>query len=96
MAAAGHIRAVMSELQRLESPYRRIMIVGGGNIGAGLARQLEKRYSVKLIERNQKRAEQLSNTWKHHRLLRRCGGSGAAGGGAHRPDRRLHRGDQRG
>ncbi|MCP3290258.1 Trk system potassium transporter TrkA, partial [Aeromonas hydrophila] len=27
---------------------------------AGLARQLEKRYSVKLIERNQKRAEQLS------------------------------------
>ena len=60
VAAAGHIRAVMSELQRLESPYRRIMIVGGGNIGAGLARQLEKRYSVKLIERNQKRAEQLS------------------------------------
>jgi predicted dinucleotide-binding enzyme len=39
------------------------MIVGGGNIGAGLARQLEKRYSVKLIERNQKRAEQLSEHW---------------------------------
>ena len=65
VAAAGHIRAVMSELQRLESPYRRIMIVGGGNIGAGLARQLEKRYSVKLIERNQKRAEQLSENLEH-------------------------------
>ena len=65
VAAAGHIRAVMSELQRLESPYRRIMIVGGGNIGAGLARQLEKRYSVKLIERNQKRAEQLSEHLEH-------------------------------
>jgi len=50
----------MSELQRLENPYRRIMIVGGGNIGSGLARQLEKRYSVKLIERNPERAEQLS------------------------------------
>lgn len=60
VAAAGHIRAVMSELQRLENPYRRIMIVGGGNVGAGLARQLEKRYSVKLIERNPDRAEQLS------------------------------------
>lgn len=65
VAAAGHIRAVMSELQRLESPYRRIMIVGGGNIGAGLARQLEKRYSVKLIERNHKRAEQLSEHLEH-------------------------------
>jgi trk system potassium uptake protein TrkA len=30
-----HIRAVMSELQRLEKPYKRIMLVGGGNIGAG-------------------------------------------------------------
>ncbi len=24
----------MSELQRLEKPYKRIMLVGGGNIGA--------------------------------------------------------------
>lgn len=60
VAASGHIRAVMSELQRLESPYRRIMIVGGGNVGAGLARQLEGRYSVKLIEKNPERAEVLS------------------------------------
>jgi Trk K+ transport system NAD-binding subunit len=49
VAASGHIRAVMSELQRLESPYRRIMIVGGGNVGAGLARQLEGRYKGKSI-----------------------------------------------
>ncbi len=32
----------MSELQRLEKPYKRIMLVGGGNIGAGLAHKLEK------------------------------------------------------
>ncbi len=31
------------------------MLVGGGNIGAGLAHKLEKDYSVKLIERNQQR-----------------------------------------
>lgn len=60
VAASNHIRAVMSELQRLEKPYKRIMIVGGGNIGAGLARSLEHAYNVKLIERNPERAEQLS------------------------------------
>ena len=60
IAAKAHIRAVMSELQRLEKPYKRIMLVGGGNIGAGLARRLEKDYSVKLIERNQQRAAELA------------------------------------
>ncbi|WP_375055984.1 Trk system potassium transporter TrkA [Zobellella sp. DQSA1] len=65
VAASGHIKAVMSELQRLESDYKRIMIVGGGNIGAGLARRLEKRYSVKLIEHNPRRAEQLSEILEH-------------------------------
>ena len=60
VAASGHIRAVMSELQKLESPYRRVMIVGGGNIGAGLASKLERKYSVKLIEIKPQRAEMLS------------------------------------
>lgn len=60
VASTQHIRAVMSELQRLEKPYKRLMIVGGGNVGAGLARRLEKDYSVKLIERNQKRATELA------------------------------------
>ncbi|MCE0493671.1 Trk system potassium transporter TrkA [Vibrio salinus] len=60
VAASHHIRSIMSELQRLEKPYRRIMIVGGGNIGASLAKRLEHTYSVKLIERNYQRAEQLS------------------------------------
>ncbi len=60
IAASQHIRAVMSELQRLEKPYKRIMLVGGGNIGFGLARRLEKSYSVKLIERNQQRAAELA------------------------------------
>ncbi len=36
------------------------MIAGGGNIGAGLARSLEKNHSVKLLERNKERAAQLS------------------------------------
>ena len=60
VVASQHIRAVMSELQRLEKPYKRIMIVGGGNVGAGLAARLEKDYSVKLIEHNQQRATELA------------------------------------
>lgn len=60
VAATQHIRAVMSELQRLEKPYKRIMLAGGGTIGAGLARRLEKDYSVKLIELNTDRATELA------------------------------------
>jgi len=61
IAATIHIRAVMNELQKLEAPYKRIMIAGGGNIGAGLARILEKNHQVKLIERSPKRAEYLAS-----------------------------------
>lgn len=66
IAASDHIRSVMSELQPLEKPYKRIMITGGGNIGHRLARTLEDRFRVRLIERNQDRcielAERLNNT----------------------------------
>jgi trk system potassium uptake protein TrkA len=59
IAATIHIRAIMNELQKLEAPYKRIMIAGGGNIGAGLAKLLEPHHQVKLIERSSKRANQL-------------------------------------
>lgn len=64
IAATKHIRAVMSELQKLEASYKRIMIAGGGLIGAGLARQLEEKHQVKLIEFNQDRAKYLSSNLK--------------------------------
>jgi trk system potassium uptake protein TrkA len=60
IAATKHIRAVMSELQKLESSYKRIMIAGGGLIGAGLAKRLEHNHNVKLIEYSQERAQYLS------------------------------------
>ncbi|MBE2896999.1 Trk system potassium transporter TrkA [Pasteurellaceae bacterium HPA106] len=60
ICATPHIRAVMSELQRLERPYKRVMIVGGGNVGAGLAKLLEDKCRVKLIERNPQRGEILA------------------------------------
>ncbi|WP_299082044.1 Trk system potassium transporter TrkA [uncultured Paraglaciecola sp.] len=60
IAATKHIRAVMSELQKLESSYKRIMIAGGGLIGAGLAKLLEHNHNVKLLEYNPERAKYLS------------------------------------
>ncbi|AGH80082.1 potassium transporter peripheral membrane component [Psychromonas sp. CNPT3] len=62
ITASQHIKAIMSEMQKLELPYKRIMIVGGGYIGESLAKRLEKDNSVKLIEKNLKRAEYLSET----------------------------------
>ena len=65
IAARADIRAVMSELRRLEQGYKRITIAGGGNIGLRLAHKLENRYSVKIIERSHERclflSEELSN-----------------------------------
>lgn len=62
IADTKHIRAVMSELQKLEASYKRIMIAGGGLIGAGLAKRLENKHNVKLIEYSKERAEYLSST----------------------------------
>jgi len=61
LAANNHIRQVMGELQKLENPYKRIMIAGGGNIGQGLAKALEENYHVKLIEADSKRALSISD-----------------------------------
>ncbi|HHM04321.1 MAG TPA: Trk system potassium transporter TrkA [Gammaproteobacteria bacterium] len=66
IAARKDIRAVMSELRKLDKPVKRIIIAGGGNIGRGLARALETQHQVKLIDRNRSRsrdiAEELTKT----------------------------------
>lgn len=69
IAAKNDIRAVMSELRKLERPYRRIVIAGGGNIGAGLARKLERSYSVKVIEFSRARSQQLAEQLRHSIVL---------------------------
>lgn len=60
LAAEKNIRKVMGALRRLDQPYRRIIIAGGGNIGMGLAKALELRFDVKVIERNVERAEEIA------------------------------------
>lgn len=54
------IRVFMSEIRRLEDPVRRVVIAGGGNIGVRLAMALEQTNQVKIIERDQRRARQIS------------------------------------
>ncbi|WP_062267134.1 Trk system potassium transporter TrkA [Endozoicomonas arenosclerae] len=62
IADRRHIRAVMSELQRLDDDYKRIIIAGGGNIGLRLAQSAENDFKVKIIEQNMERCQFLSET----------------------------------
>src|SRR4249919_3683174 len=60
LADARNITTVMGELRRLDSrPTRRLLIAGGGNIGRKLARTLEKKYQVKILERSRERARSI-------------------------------------
>ncbi|MCB1888586.1 MAG: Trk system potassium transporter TrkA [Rhodocyclaceae bacterium] len=69
LAPTAQIREVMRELRRLENPIRRIMIAGGGNIGYRLARSIEDRYEVKVLEREQTRTGFLAVNLKHTLVL---------------------------
>jgi len=60
VAAKKDIRAVMGELRKLDRPCKRVMLAGGGNIGYRLAKSLESRYQVKIIEHNLKTSKTLS------------------------------------
>ncbi len=62
IAAREHINAVMGELRRVERPFRRVMIAGGGNIGVHLAKSIESLFSVKVVEYSMSRCEELADT----------------------------------
>ncbi|MEH6635113.1 MAG: Trk system potassium transporter TrkA [Halioglobus sp.] len=69
IAAKQNIRAVMSELRKVDKPYKRVMIAGGGNIGATLALNIENKYQVKVIEQSYTRCRVLSERLKHSIVL---------------------------
>jgi trk system potassium uptake protein TrkA len=60
IAARKDIRAVLSEMRKLDEPVRRVVIAGGGNIGLRLAKALEATNHVKIIERGLERAREIS------------------------------------
>ncbi len=69
LAASEYIRPVMRELRRMLTPVRRIMIAGGGNIGARVAASLEAEREVKIIERDAARAEAVASRLGHTLVL---------------------------
>lgn len=70
IAATKHIRDVMKELRKLDQPAKRVIIAGGGNIGERLAKALESRYQVKLIEHNEGRCRALAAALGNTLVLR--------------------------
>jgi trk system potassium uptake protein TrkA len=60
LAARRYISTVMKELRPMGGPVRRIILAGGGNIGSSLARRLERKHHVKIIERDPERAEAIA------------------------------------
>ena len=62
-ADAKTLGAFLEEVNLMKSPLKNVMIVGGGKIGYYLADALsQKRYAVKLIEKNIAKAEELAET----------------------------------
>ncbi len=60
VAARADTRRVMKALYPDHKPYQRIMIAGGGNIGYRLAKTLEEKHNVKIIEFSPERGEYLA------------------------------------
>ncbi len=69
IASSDNIMPVMSELRRLDNPYKRILIAGGGNIGERLADAIENTYQVKVVEQSYARCRQLSENLRRTIVL---------------------------
>lgn len=65
VAQKPHISKILREFRRRDKPYKRIMIAGGGAIGFSLARALESRYHIHIIELDKNRVEQISRDLEH-------------------------------
>jgi trk system potassium uptake protein TrkA len=69
IAPREDMRDVMKEFSSEEASVRRVVIAGAGNIGFRLARALEDRLQVKLIERNAERARRAAETLRNTLVL---------------------------
>ena len=61
VAPRQELRRVLTELNKLEAPIKRIIIAGGGHVGKRLALALERNYQVKIIEKDAIRAKKIAN-----------------------------------
>jgi len=63
IADAAHAHQAVRQMNRSQDQVRRVMIAGGGNIGARLARNLANEgYNVRIIEQSMDRCEELATT----------------------------------
>jgi trk system potassium uptake protein TrkA len=62
LASAINAVVLTAQLRGTDKPYKRILLAGGGNIGLHLAKSLENKYQVKIIERYHERANYLSES----------------------------------
>ena len=69
IASTDQIPGMISAMRKTEDPYRNIMIAGGGNIGERLAMCLEKKYALKIIERNTERCQHLAQVLENATVL---------------------------
>jgi trk system potassium uptake protein TrkA len=69
VGARKHIPEIMRELRRADRPVKRVMLAGGGRIGLRLARVLEGKVQVKIIERDRARAKKISELLDHAIVL---------------------------
>ncbi len=71
VADAEHVSRAMSAFGHEEAAARRVVILGGGNIGRYIARELESHpgVSAKLIEHGKARAEEIAQELRHTVVL---------------------------
>ena len=69
IGAPKHIRNLLKSTKQTDKPVKRIIIASGGNIGRRLARSLEKKYHVKVIELSVEQAQKASEGLSHAIVL---------------------------
>jgi trk system potassium uptake protein TrkA len=69
LAQTDAIISIMRKLNRLDAPYKRIFIAGGGNIGVRLAKALESDFQIKILEHNLSRCRSIAEELSHSIVL---------------------------
>ncbi len=62
LASSANAMTLTTQLRGADKPYKRVLLAGGGNIGFHLAKALESKYQVKIIEAYPERANYLSES----------------------------------